>query len=144
MLRDIIACILVAYILFNILRHDDKFVEILKDTVGSGVPQCPHKTYIFKHLCQNCSSEEDALAFSKERVSVYPTYINGVLFGSNNESDWEVVTSANGEKDLCKNKYGWMHFTCNLKTNRCRKNGMKCFTWHHISNGHFFYKKIKC
>ena len=148
MIRDIVIAIVVAYVL-RIMYID--FIQNQSNKLGGSTDsneahglQCPHKRFIRKHLCPNCSSEQDALELSKKRIQFSPTGINGVLFGGEEEYLWEIVPNLLGKKNLCKNKYGLVHFTCNMKTNRCRKKGNHCYTWHHTENGHFFYDKTKC
>ena len=104
---------------------------------------CPHNLFVRKHLCTNCSSEKDALEISKRRVKFSPTVVNGVIFGNEDDNLWETVKLLEG-KTLCKNKIGMMHYTCNLKANRCRRNGKNCFTLHDTENGHFYYQKTVC
>lgn len=105
---------------------------------------CPHERFIRKQLCENCTNEGDALAYSEERVKFAPTSSNGVLFGTSNREAWEIVPSFNGKQLLYKNKYGSKHFTCNMKTKKCKFDGIECFTWHHTGNGHLFCERTAC
>lgn len=142
MLKQFIIVVVIAYSLRNL------YFEFVKqqEKINRGISniQCPHNMFVKKHLCENCSSEEDALEISKRRVKFSPTVVNGVIFGNEDDNFWETVRNLHGHKTLCKNKIGMMHYTCNLKANRCRRNGKNCFTLHDTENGHFYYQKTVC
>ena len=105
---------------------------------------CPHNRFIEKHLCVNCTTVEDALAYSEARVKFAPTGTNGVLFGTSDKQAWDSVPIPNENYHLCQNKHGMNHYTCNMKTKKCRLDGSNCYSWHHTRNGHLFYKETIC
>ena len=146
MLKHFILAVAIAYVLrtmfLEFVKKQGKLDSMFRDDKIK--VQCPHNLFVRKHLCANCSSEEDALEISKRRVKFSPTVVNGVIFGDKDDDNWEVVTNLHGFKTLCKNKIGMMHYTCNLNANRCRRNGKNCFTLHDTENGHFYYKKTVC
>ena len=148
MLKHFIIAVVIAYFLrslyFEFLKQQEKLVGIFRGEQERNNNRCPHNMFVRKHLCANCSSEEDALEISKRRVKFSPTVVNGVIFGNEDNNFWETVTNLHGHKTLCKNKVGMMHYTCNLKANRCRRNGKNCFTLHDTENGHFYYQKTVC
>merc|ERR1712212_992234 len=106
--------------------------------------KCPHSRFIKKHLCSNCSSVEDALAYSEARVLFAPTGTNGVLFGTSENAAWTPIPIPNEDAYLCQNKEGMRHYTCKMKTKQCKLDGENCFTWHYTTNGHLFYKETMC
>ena len=140
--------VVIAYFLralyFEFLRHQENLGGIFRSENERYNNRCPHNMFVRKHLCANCSSEEDALKISKRRVNFSPTVVNGVIFGNEDDNLWETVTNLPGHKTLCKNKIGMMHYTCNLNANRCRRNGKNCFTLHDTENGHFYHRKTVC
>lgn len=146
MLKHFLIAVGIAYILRIMYLEFMKQQEKIGRTLGNDNDnfQCPHSLFVRKHLCANCSTEKDALEISKRRIEFSPTMVNGVIFGSKEDHHWETVTNLHGYKKLCKNKIGMVHFTCNLRANRCRRNGKNCFTLHDTENGHFLYQKTVC
>merc|ERR1712212_1391666 len=106
--------------------------------------KCPHSRFIKKHLCSNCTSIEDALAYSEARVLFAPTGANGVLFGTSEKEAWTAIPIPYEDAYLCQNKDGMKHYTCIMKNKQCRLDGENCYTWHHTRNGHMFYKETIC
>ena len=146
MLKHFLLAVGIAYVLrsmfLDFVKQKEKFGRSLRHPNDD--IQCPHSLFVKKHLCANCSTESDALEISKRRLKFSPTMINGVLFGSKEDHLWEKVEDLHETKTFCKNKIGWMHFTCNVNANRCRRNGKNCFTLHDTENGHFYYEKTVC
>lgn len=146
MLKHFILAVAIAYVLrtmfLEFVKKQGKLDSMFRDDKIK--VQCPHNLFVRKHLCPNCTTERDALEVSKRRLDFSPTMVNGVLFGSKEDHFWEKVTNLNEHKTLCKNKVGWVHFTCNVNANRCRRNGKNCFTLHDTENGHFYYQKTIC
>ena len=106
--------------------------------------KCPHSRFIKKHLCSNCSSVEDALAYSEARILFAPTVANGVLFGTSQKEVWKTIPILYEDAYLCQNKDGMKHYTCIMKNKQCKLDGENCYTWHHKRNGHMFYKETIC
>ena len=146
MLKHFVIAVGIAYLLrsmyLEFVKQQEKIGRTLRNENDN--IQCPHSSFVRKHLCANCSTEKDALEISKRRTEFSPTMVNGVIFGSKEDHLWESVTNLHGYKTLCKNKIGMVHFTCNLRANRCRRNGKNCFTLHDTENGHFLYQKTVC
>ena len=146
MLKHFILAVGIAYILramfLEFVKQQQKFGRILRDPYDNA--QCPHSMFVRKHLCTNCSNENDALEVARRRITFSPTMVNGVLFGSKEDHLWVKVRNLQESKTFCKNKIGWMHFTCNIDANRCRRNGKHCFTLHDTENGHFYHQKTVC
>ena len=148
MFRDVLLMVIVAHgawvIYCELTGQRERMLGIFRHQGYRYDTECPHSSFVRKHLCSNCSSESDALKVSIRRTEFSPTAINGVIFGERDHNLWEIVNDFHGHKTMCKNKQGMMHFTCNLSANRCQKNGKSCFTLHDAENGHFFYKKTIC
>ncbi len=96
---------------------------------------CPHSRFIWKHLCNWCRSDNDALAFSKERrVGGDRTNRNTVIMGN-------PTFSSDGH--YCRNSETKV-VSCTISTGYCTTHGNLCITKHDLSNGHLYYRDIQC
>ncbi len=108
---------------------------IMSDQVPSAFArrnECPHPTFIKKHLCVNCN-EDEAMTLSKSRRD---TPVNSVLTGN--------PTFTRKNNDRCVNVEPVPVFNCNVRQNRCHKQGDRCIAEHHTETGHLFYRVIVC
>ena len=97
---------------------------------------CPHPTFVLKHLCKDCNTNQDALDFSKERrIGRYKTNKNSVVFGSPGYK-------FDGGEDCVSDPVKIV--TCTLNTGHCVENGHNCICKHSNRNGHLFYQDIRC
>ena len=100
--------------------------------------QCPHPSFEFKHYCEDCKNENEALEFTFRRRRT-DTFRNSVLAGKNLE--FEII---NGR---CQNTNLSTVFECQLTPGssrgycRTRKN---CKTFHSTFNGHMYYRDTFC
>ncbi len=95
--------------------------------------ECPHPTFIQKHLCVNCN-EDEAMTLSRNRRDRAP--VNTVLTGN--------PTFIRKNNDRCVNVQPVPVYNCNVRQNRCPKQGDRCIAEHHTENGHLFYRDIVC
>lgn len=95
---------------------------------------CPHRSFLRKHVCQNCRTTADALEFSKGRQD---TVVNTVLLGRLN------FRHDNTKIGRCTHD-AVQAMKCNLQTNTCQVMGQSCVSSHDTGNGHLFYREIKC
>ncbi|QQP40290.1 Uncharacterized protein FKW44_014285 [Caligus rogercresseyi] len=100
---------------------------------------CPHEMFVNKHLCVDCNSIQEALAFSRRRQAYGGTNVNTVFFGS---SQFE-SKQAHGES-VCVNTTPLKAVKCTINTNHCFELGQNCHGEHAVSNGHLFYQAIRC
>merc|ERR1712150_190924 len=77
------------------IKQDTKLPDSTIQNVADLNLTCPHSRFIKKHLCENCTNEQDALSYSEARVKFAPTGTNGVLFGSPEKEAWKFVPIAN-------------------------------------------------
>ena len=94
-------------------------------------PNCPHPAFSRKHHCSHCRTEQDALAFSRQRDD---TNVNTVVFG---DPQFKI------EDEYCIST-GTKVVKCTLNTGFCRTLGNVCETRHSTGNGHMFYTEIYC
>ena len=89
MLKNLVIAIVVAYALRNLynefMKQQRKHGGIFRNGNEEYGHSCPHRSFVRKHLCGNCSSEKDALEISKRRLEFSPTAVNGVVFGDKEE-----------------------------------------------------------
>ncbi len=108
---------------------------------SAAVPPCPHPNFIDNHLCTSCSTLDDAANFSKYRPR--PSGRNTVFFG---RPRFEVKSYM---KDRCGNIDAVMVAVCTASgldptEYICHWLGSRCIGEHSITNGHLFYRDIKC
>ncbi len=99
--------------------------------------ECPHGTFVMKHLCSTCQNNADALAFSKERNARgkrFHTNKNSVIFGSPNFST---------QGNLCVSSFAKI-VTCTVNTGHCVTLGNRCKSEHSVQNGHLYFNDIEC
>ena len=110
--------------------------------VASNYGQCAHPSFKYKHYCEDCKNENDALEFTFRRRN--DTGLNSVLAGENLE--FEEIINGRWNRPRCQN--------VNLGTvYECRVNGpnqgwcstkQNCKTFHDTFNGHMFYRQTIC
>ena len=97
---------------------------------------CPHENFLAKHVCRHCTTEKEALEFSREaRVGHWATGRNSVIIGNP-----QFVHSG----ESCHNDPGVTVLECNLNSGYCYFRGRDCKTRHHTENGHLFYRETAC
>ncbi len=133
----------------KLLRSVPVILSILAAMYGSNLysSNCPHPTFIDRHICTTCHTLEDAADFSRYRQN--PTYTNTVVFGY---PSFEVKTYKEdrcGNVDfakvaVCRIVGGLDDMYYNRPVYTCTWKGQTCFTEHSITSGHLFYGEIKC
>lgn len=104
---------------------------------GCLAADCPHPSYVYKHNCENCRNEAEALEFSLKRRGPYG--VNTVFTGTTTFSIW------NKNPTYCANNIRQVAYRCDLSAKRpyCRPLG-RCFGELFRSTGHFDYPYIDC
>ncbi len=111
---------------------------------ATAVPPCPHPNFIASHLCVHCNTLDDAADFTRYRSR--PTGKNTIFFG---RPAFEVKTYI---ADRCGNVEPVRAAACTLTrgsmttsgTYTCMWLGTHCVGEHSLSNGHLFYRDIRC
>ena len=123
----------------NVFSYISTFIilglGLLYLVVKSNYNECPHPNFKFKHWCENCSSEIEALDFTVARRN-FDTGRNTVLAGF--DLQFEII---NGK---CVNSNWSTVYECNVFEMRCLTKGHQCKTLHALHNGHMFYKNTYC
>ena len=116
------------------------FIIAMMYIYGATNQECPHSMFKFKHWCENCETESEALQFTLNRRKLeqnYDTGRNTVLAGK----DLEFGLIEHGR---CQNLNLSKVFECDVYRKVCHRRGLKCQTFHSVNNGHLYYQKTRC
>ena len=113
------------------------FLTLILQLILITAGQCPHPSFIQKHLCQHCTNKEEALAFTISARGAN-IFANTVLTGLITENKFQ-VNETNGR---CQNSEWRPVYQCQLrnKIKYCNLMGNYCRTYHDVGNGHMYYQ----
>ena len=104
---------------------------------SSSEQECPHSRFKFKHWCEDCETESEALQFTLRQRN-FETGRNTILAGK------DLEFGLSDEFGRCQNLNLSPVFECNVFGKVCHRRGLKCQTFHSVNNGHLFYQKTQC
>ena len=113
------------------------FIIAMMYIYGATNQECPHSMFKFKHWCENCETESEALEFTLSHRKL-ETKRNTILAGK----DLEFGLTDYYER--CQNLNLSQVFECDVYRKVCHRRGLKCQTFHSVNNGHLFYRETHC
>ena len=123
----------------NYLRASKYYANYPSSTQKGEEGPCPHPDFLKKHVCTTCKTGEDCLVFSRKRNRRATANKNTVLLQEPN-----FKLDKRYARESCRNIDPVKIMTCTLNTGFCKIEGEQCYTRHATSNGHLFYREVKC
>ena len=115
------------------------FILAMMYIFGASYQECPNSMFKFKHWCEDCDTETEALQFTlNHRKRNLATGQNTVLTGKN----LEFGLTEDGR--YCQNLNLSQVFECDVYRKVCHRRGLECQTFHFVNNGHLFYRETHC
>ena len=128
-----------------LLRHYFLEAQPIPSSIG-----CPHDNFVKKHVCEYCSTKEDAENFMEKNTNFGSRRTKNTVFGvaeiTENLIQYELMNFNNEEACLsktfqrtwtCTKPYGADSWQCNRDQGYCKSLTAR-------NNGHLFYNNIEC